>query len=300
VSYAVKVSRHSDSGPADSRPRLALVLGAGGARGLAHIGALRVFAREGVDFDLLVGASMGSLIGATYAAGLPMESVQGLVMKVRARQVLRFRAGGSGLIDPSGLRAVLEGVFGKRTFADLGVPLAVVTASLRHGGLAVLREGPLVPALLAATAIPLVFPPVHLNDDWLADGGLVDGLPVSVARQLGAERVVAVDADIHGAQLLRSRLVAPVVTALQRRLLSRTHERPTHQLILGRWLECILRDRSSHELPDVLIKPSFGRITSNHFHRRAYCINLGEYAAERALPEVLALWRESDNLSARS
>ncbi len=275
---------HEHRGP----PRLGLVLGAGGARGLAHIGVLKVLGRHGVRFDLVVGASMGSLIGAAYAAGLSMERVEHLVLHTPLRLLLRLRPGGTGLLDPAGLEAVLRATLGGRSFADLAVPLAVVATDLASGRLVLLREGPLVPALLAAVAVPFAFPPVRLGGTWLADGGLIDGLPITVARLLGAERVVAVDADVHGVQPLRGRWIAPLAARLRDQLLHAGADPPTHGRVLGRLVGCVLERRPSDQ-PDVLVQPAFGWMTAHDFHRRARSIALGEAAAQQALPQILAL-----------
>jgi NTE family protein len=238
---------------------LALVLGAGGARGLAHVGALKILQFHGVRFDLVVGASMGSLVGAAYAAGLNMEHVERLVLGLGPRQLLRLRPGGLGVFDPGGLASVLSGALGHQSFADLSVPFAAVATDLSTGELVVLREGRLVPALLAAVAVPFAFAPVRIGDTWLADGGLVDGLPVAVARRLGACRVVAVDADIHAVQPLRTRWLAPIAVRLRDCLLAGQCAAPTQRSVLGRCLACMLERRAS-EVPDVLIQPAFARL----------------------------------------
>jgi NTE family protein len=183
---------------------LALVLGAGGARGLARVGVLKILQGHGVRFDLVIGVSMASLVGAAYAADLKMERVERLVLALGPRQLLRLGPGSLGVFDPGGLASVLSGALGDRAFADLSVPFAAVATDLATGELVVLREGRLVPALLAAVAVPFAFAPVRIGDAWLAGGGLVDGLPAAVARRLGACRVVAVDADIHAVQPLRA------------------------------------------------------------------------------------------------
>jgi NTE family protein len=277
----------------EAAPRLALVLGAGGARGLAHIGVLKVFEDHRLPIDLVVGASMGSLAGAAYAAGLPMERVERLVLEARPWRMLRARLGSAGLLDPSGLALVLAQALGKASFADLRLPFAAVATSLRHGRLVLLRDGPLVPALMAAITVPMVFPPARLGDDLLVDGGLLDGLPVAAARSLGARRVVAVDADIHAPRPFRGRRVGALAARLRDRLLHCPLDRASSRLVLGRLLQCILARRQPSQAPDVLIQPPFGRIMSNHFHRRAHCIALGERAARQALPQILKLAGET-------
>jgi NTE family protein len=136
--------------------------------------------------------------------------------------------------------------------------------------------------------VPFAFAPVRIGDAWLADGGLIDGLPVAVARRLGACRVVAVDADIHALQPLRSPWLEPIAARLRDRLLAGQSSAPTRRWVLGRCLACVLERRPA-EVPDVLIQPAFARLRAHHFHRRADCIRLGELAARQAVPDVLAL-----------
>ena len=176
----------------DKRPRIALVLGGGGSRGLAHIGVLKVLEREGIPIDMIIGTSMGGIIGALYAMGYnPAEIGQGInrlqqnslisvtKLTIRARQ--RW------------VRDFLVEIFGDKTFADLQIPVTLMAVDMVHGKEICLREGVLVPALLASSAVPGAFPPVDYEGTELNDGGVIDSLATWPAFEQGAERVIAVD-----------------------------------------------------------------------------------------------------------
>ena len=167
-------------------------MGGGGSRGLAHIGVLKVLEREGIPIDMIIGTSMGGIIGALYAMGYnPAEIGQGISrlqqnslisvtkLTIRARQ--RW------------VRDFLVEVFGDKTFADLQLPVTLMAVDMVHGKEICLREGALVPALLASSAVPGAFPPVDYLGTELNDGGVIDSLATWPAFEQGAERVIAVD-----------------------------------------------------------------------------------------------------------
>lgn len=177
-----------------NHPKIALVLGGGGSRGLAHIGVLKVLEREGIPIDMIIGTSMGGIIGTLYAMGYnPAEIGQGInrlqqnslisvtKLTIRARQ--RW------------VRDFLVEIFDEKTFADLQLPVTLMAVDMVHGKEICLREGALVPALLASSAVPGAFPPVDYQGTELNDGGVIDSLATWPAFELGAERVIAVDVD---------------------------------------------------------------------------------------------------------
>lgn len=178
------------------RPKVALVLGGGGSRGLAHIGVLKILQREQIPIDFIVGTSMGGVVGVLYSLGLtadeivaalnfpqptPLENVK--MISSRARQA-RWRQRLSRLV-------------GEKTFADLHIPLTLMAVDMISGKEIMLNEGELISALLATSAVPGVFPPVPLNGLQLADGGVIDSLATHVAVWWGAEFLIAV--DVHPA-----------------------------------------------------------------------------------------------------
>jgi NTE family protein len=268
---------------------LALVLSGGGARGFAHVGVLQVVEELELPIDLVVGVSMGSIVGAGYAAGLSAARMAELARAMQLRRIFRPRPGRLSLIDPAGLRATIEGVFEGRRFADLERELIVVSTSVTTGQPFVIRDGLLVDALVASCSIPLVFPPVHRDGHHLLDGGLIDGLPIELVRGLGARRIVAVDASTHARHVLRLPVMRHatrgVVRVLERR---RPRASPDAVRILSRVLHHVTQPLERPPV-ELLIRPAFGRRSTLHYHRWSDMVAYGRAAAEAARPALVAL-----------
>src|SRR5579863_10566017 len=183
------------------RPKVGLVLGAGAARGWAHIGALRELDALGVRLDVVVGSSIGTLVGGCYAAGR-LDMLEAFARSLTRRRVLGlldFSFTGSGLIGGERLRARLAAELGGLRIEDLPVRFAGVATEIGGGHEIWLRRGLLVDAIRASYALPGVFEPVKINGRWLFDGAIVNPVPVSVARAFGAETVIAVSITGDGA-----------------------------------------------------------------------------------------------------
>src|SRR5262249_1100935 len=147
--------------------------------------------------DLVVGVSMGSIVGAGYAAGLSANAMADLARAMRISAIFRPRPGRLHPVDPAGVRAGVTRIFGDRRLENLDRGLVVVSSSVTTGQPYVIRDGSIADALVASCSIPLVFPPVSRDGHHLLDGGLIEGLPTAIARELGARRIVAVDASTH-------------------------------------------------------------------------------------------------------
>ena len=177
------------------RAKVGVVLGAGAARGWAHIGAMQELGALGFKPDVVVGSSIGSLVGGCYAAGR-LEMLEAFARSLTRRRVLGlldFSFAGSGLIGGERLRARLEAALGGIQIEDLPIRFAGVATEIGDGHEIWLRRGSLVDAIRASYALPGVFEPVKIDGRWLFDGAIVNPVPVSVARALGAERVIALN-----------------------------------------------------------------------------------------------------------
>ncbi len=178
-----------------SKKRVGLVLGGGVARGLVHAGVLQALDGQGIPIDLVVGTSAGALAGAIYCAGVRGEELEAIVRRLRWRGLaspLPFWRGQVG-ISFRRLEAWVDEATGAKTFADLQVPLAVVTTDLMTGEAVVYQEGPLAIAVHASAAVPGSVAPVRYGERLLVDGGLSNNLPISIARRMGADVVIAVN-----------------------------------------------------------------------------------------------------------
>ncbi len=171
--------------------KIGLVLGGGGSRGLAHIGVLEVLVREQVPIDLIVATSMGGIVAVLFALGYsPVEIAAGMkAMQSNSLAMKIASARGRQRKVQEQLGEILAG----KTFADLKIPVTLMAVDMVHGEEVALATGPLLPAILASSAVPGAFPPVKLNGRQLADGGVIDSLATHMAYDQGAARIIAVD-----------------------------------------------------------------------------------------------------------
>jgi len=175
--------------------KIGLALGGGGARGLAHLGVLQVLEETEIPIDVVAGTSMGGIVACLYAAGVSVQDMIAFGKKI-------------GVIDLASPDLKWRGLFGHEktarllvdlldsddvTFEDLNIPAAVVCADIETGELVIVDQGPLIPALLATSAVPIIFSPVYHQGRWLVDGGVLNNLPVDVVRHMGVERVLGVN-----------------------------------------------------------------------------------------------------------
>ncbi len=167
-----------------------LVLGGGGARGFAHIGVLRALDERGITPVAIAGCSIGGIIGALFAAGRSPESIRESFSEVDTIRLLDLGKRGS-LFGGAGIAREL-GRFLPETFEDLDIPLAVTAVDVQEGVTVVLRHGALVPALRATSAFPGIFSPVDYEDRILIDGGVLNNVPIDVARSMTPKPIIAV------------------------------------------------------------------------------------------------------------
>ena len=187
--------QQTDNRPPRLPERVTLVLGAGGARGLAHVGVLQALEACGITVELLVGSSMGALVAAVYAldgSTAPVEARLHEALATAPRQ-FSFHRRRLELYETRPYRRLLARWFGARRFADLLIPTIVNAVDLHSGEELRIRRGPVAPALWAASAIPGLYAPVRHGERLLVDGGLVNPLPLNLAAQAGAGFVIAVD-----------------------------------------------------------------------------------------------------------
>src|SRR6184192_4384651 len=204
------------------RPVIGLALGGGAARGFAHIGIVRTLVAHGIIPNVVVGTSIGAVVGGAYATG-HLDTLEEWARSLQPRSLLSYldiRLNGSGLIGGTKLAAELEASIGPTLIEDLPIKFATVATEVRTGHEIWLTHGRIVDAMRASYALPGIFAPVLVGDRWLVDGALVNPVPVSAARALGAEIVIAANlsSDIfahattiysHGAATDLSISVAP-------------------------------------------------------------------------------------------
>ncbi len=177
--------------------KVGLALGGGGAKGLAHIGVIKALEKAGVEISSIAGTSMGALVGGWYAATKDIGALENIFLRVRDKDLVSIGSmmsgKGKGLFRDSVITDVLEDYLRGMKIEDCKIPFAAIATDVKNGDEAVLKKGNLENAIRASTALPIVFAPVELGGRLLMDGGFVNPVPADVARQLGAEYVLAVD-----------------------------------------------------------------------------------------------------------
>lgn len=177
-----------------ARPTVGLVLGGGGARGFVQVGALKAFKEEGIDFDLCVGTSVGSIVGALYCAGIGPDEIAGAAERIEFGDLH-----GSLLLkadDPRKIGKMIYPLVGDAQIENLYKKYAAVATDIKTGKQVIMDGGSVLDAVSASSAYPIIYAPLKKDGMNLSDGGLVNNIPADVARMLGAKKVVTVDA--HG------------------------------------------------------------------------------------------------------
>lgn len=296
-----------------NKPKIGLALGGGAARGWAHIGVLQALDRAGLAPDIIAGTSIGAVAGGCYAAG-KLDDLQKFATSLTRRRVfgfLDFNFSGSGLITGQKLGGRLEGHLENIMIEDLDRQFVGVATELGTGHEIWLNKGRLVDAMRASYALPGIFRPVNINDRWLIDGALVNPIPVSVCRALGARVVIAVNLhwDVFGKgavipdqaafgdeEVSSEESIPPkgngraALHLLHRQFFGRADGAPGLSSVMMDAFNIIqdriARSRLAGDPPDVTIAPRLGDLGLFEFHRAAEAIPLGLEATERELEEI--------------
>lgn len=282
-----------------SRPRIGIALGSGSARGWAHIGVLRALHDAGFKPDLVCGTSMGAFVGAAYASG-DLDKLESWATNLSRRDVLGFFDVGfaGGLIKGEKLLSFASTTFLDGQFADLECPFACVATDLATGREVWLKEGSVADAVRASIALPGLFAPHLLDDRHLVDGGLVNPVPVSLCRALGADIVIAVDLgmDVVNKRYRKAEAMAVDGGGWRRRVgrwLGKDEQmedtfRPSLAAVLTNSIAImqgrISRSRLAGEPADVLIAPRLGQLGFLDYHLAEEAIAVGRNATEHMLP----------------
>lgn len=298
------------------RPVIGLALGGGAARGFAHIGILRALIAHGIVPNVVVGTSIGAVVGGAYAAG-HLDTLEEWARSLQPRNIFSYldiRLNGSGLIGGTKLAAQLEQSLGHIQIEDLPIKFASVATEVRTGHEIWLTHGRLVDAMRASYALPGIFAPMLVGDRWLVDGALVNPVPVSTARALGAEIVIAAnlsnDVFGHSTTIFSHGTEADAPEEIiepppSKRGLGKffSIERTVKREFFGGggrpgistvmvdafniMQDRITRARLAGDPPDLLISPRVGQIGWFDFHRADDLIAHGTRAAERTIEAIV-------------
>jgi NTE family protein len=270
----------NDSSANGNRPRVALVLGGGAARGFAHVGVIRALEQEKIPIDLIVGTSVGSLIGALYAHEMNSFELEWTAFSLDKDDLLDYTllSASMGPIKGERLEAFVNKKVPVVNIEGLKIPFAAVATDLNRGTRVVLDRGPLAPAIRASCAIPGVFQPVEYQGRLLVDGGTVDNLPVAVAREKGADIVIAVDISQNVTNYNITNLVDVTLQAMH--------------IMFNENVSQQRRDA------DILISPAVGNVAMMDFTQKKRLMQSGMEAGQQAataIHRVLDEWKLKHN-----
>ena len=250
---------------AQEKTKLGIALGGGAARGMAHIGVLKVMEREGIRFDLVAGNSAGSIVGALYAAGYSWKEMYDFAGEIRPFDILRKRTRLS--IRSEQIEEIVKRALGDMTFSDLKLPFTVIAVDVRTGELIRLNRGPVAKAVRGSCSVPGVFTPTPWEDMMLIDGGTLNSVPADIAREMGAERVIGVNLNQDRRSGTYSNNRMQILLAAINMMMSVNAERGL---------------RAS----DVMIAPDLSEYKYHRLDNLDDLVKSGVAAAEKALPEI--------------
>jgi len=259
-------------------PRIALALGGGAARGFAHIGVIRILEAEKIPIDLVVGTSVGSLIGALYAQKRDVFDLEWTAFSLTQDDLVDTGVMnaivGMGLAKGERLEKFVESKVAVKTIEALQIPFAAVATDLNWGSKVVLDKGSVARAVHASSAIPGLFEPVAHQGKILVDGGVVENIPIATARERGADLVIAVDisGDVGNANI---RNLVDVLVQANNIMFARNSE-------------------NSKRGADVLVTPDVRGVAMLDFTQKKRCMQAGMDAARLAIPrirEAIAAWQ---------
>jgi NTE family protein len=251
-------------------PSIGLALGGGFARGLAHIGVLKVLEEEGIPINFIAGTSVGSVIGAAYCSGISAKELEEIAALVRFKDFARWTLSRYGIASNDRIARFLGKMLKCRTFEDLKTPLAVAATDFTTGEGVVFRSGPLVEAVRASCAYPGMFQPVNIGGRLLVDGMLAHSVPTLPLREMGAERVIAVYLSAHWVNLEGPRHLFDVIGQCFS---------IAQQKMCGVW----------EAAADVTLQPDVRGFSYDGFDRAPELVRAGEMATRAALP-VIKQW----------
>ncbi|AKG52701.1 YchK [Dehalogenimonas sp. WBC-2] len=263
--------------------KLGLALSGGAARALAHIGVIEVLEREGIGIDMVTGTSMGAIVGAAFARGVPVEDIKAEALDLTWRSLLPlvdlnpFQT--SGIIGARNIRKKLKSIIGDLDFKELKMPFACVATDLISGEEVVFKSGSVLDAVLASMSLPLVFKVPRVGRRYLVDGGISDPLPVVPLKELGADKIIAVN-------VLKNLGIDTSKKKSGQRKKAPNFLQVANQVI---YIASAHLAEVGVKAADVAIEPDMGGIHLADFNMAAEAIQCGEKCAVDMLPQIRAL-----------
>ena len=262
-----ELSGRSNAAEAQRMPAIGVALGGGFARGIAHIGVLKVLEEEGIPIRMVAGTSVGAIMGAAYCSGLTIAELEEVAHKVRFTTFARWTLSRYGFATNDRMVSFLARTLKVQTFEELRIPLGVVATDFNTGEGAVFSSGSIIDPVRASCAYPGMFLPVEIRGRWLVDGMLSHPVPTRPLREMGAERVLAVHLKGQWSKTSAPRHFFDVIGQ--------------SFAIAQDMMSAVWRSAA-----DVVIEPDVAGFDYDDFKRAGELIRVGELAMRRALPEV--------------
>ncbi|MGE5704444.1 MAG: patatin-like phospholipase family protein [Clostridia bacterium] len=251
------------------RPKIGLALGSGGARGFAHIGVLKVLEEYEIPVDYLAGSSMGSMVAAFYANGIKPHMMEKLALNLKRKHWLDVIVPNLGFVAGQKIKELIRLLTHGKHIEQLDIPLAIVATDIERGERVVFKEGPVDQAVRASISIPGIFVPEKVNGRVLVDGGVIDRVPITVAKELGADIVIAVDVAQFDTQIQVNSIfevIAQAIDVMEREILR-------HRIVSA----------------DLVIRPDVGHYSSIAYSGVQEIIAEGERCAREHVSKIIEL-----------
>lgn len=256
-------------------PTIGLALGSGGARGFAHLGVIKVLLEENIPIHYISGSSMGALVASFYGAGLDIDRLYKLALAFKRKYYLDFTVPKMGFIAGKRVKELIRVFTHGKTIEQLDIPISIVATDLLTGEKVVFTQGPVSDAVRASIAIPGIFVPEKINGRLLVDGGVIDRVPISVVKEMGADIVIAVDVShvkINEEVTSIFDVILQSIDIMQKELV-----------------------KFSEITSDVMIRPHVGQYSSRAFTNIEDIIRIGEEETRKQIPmihQAIEKWKE--------
>lgn len=248
------------------KPKIGLALGSGGARGFAHLGVLKVLVEENIPISFISGSSMGAMIGSIYATGIDLNRLYQVILNFKRKYYLDFTVPKMGFIKGDRIREFVGMFTHWKNIEDLPIPTSIVATDINTGAKVVLTEGLVADAVRASISVPGIFTPKKIGNQLLVDGGVVDRVPVSVVRDMGADYVIAVNVA-HVKQDVEVNSIYDVIM----------------QSLDIMQMELV---KTKEIKADVLLKPRVEKYSSSSFTQIEEIVAIGEMEARKHIDRI--------------
>ncbi len=263
------------------KPKIGVALGSGGARGLAHIGVIKVLKENNIPIDFIAGSSMGSVIAALYANNNDINMIEKLAVNLKRKYWTDLTVPKMGFIQGDKVRNLIKLLTHGKNIEDLNIPLGIVAVDIEKGEKVVFTKGPISSAVRASISIPIVFVPESINGRLLVDGGVLERVPIPTVREMGPDIIIAVDVGLYDAKM----------------------EVKTIFDVISQSIDIIEMENYRRQIVDAdfVIRPNVGHIGSLSFNNIQAIIDEGYKTANENIDELkdlISIWEETNDKKA--